>query len=73
MKKKALYFNDSKGKLRLLEPRVTKDEAITIINRFCTEREFKIYYYRSWEKDGIVWFDVGSHTEFFHWRPLIVD
>lgn len=28
--------------------------------------EYKIYYIRCWrEDDGVIWFDVGSHSEFF--------
>ena len=37
-----------------------------IIKCFCNERNFTIYYYRTWERDNVKVFDVGSHTEFFY-------
>ena len=27
---------------------------------------YKIYYIRSWEDDTRIWYDVGSHSEFFY-------
>lgn len=47
-------------------------EAISLINAFCEERHFKIYYTRIWNHDNTTIFDVGSHTEFFHLTPKIV-
>ena len=33
---------------------------------------FKSYYTRIWETDdGLVKYDVGSHTEFFYWEGPI--
>ena len=29
---------------------------------------FKSYYIRTWYKNGRTHYDVGSHTEFFHWE-----
>lgn len=31
-------------------------------------RLFKKYYTRSWYQNGRTHYDVGSHTEFFHWE-----
>lgn len=29
--------------------------------------EYKVYYVRAWEEDdGKLWYDVGSHTQFFY-------
>ena len=32
---------------------------------------FTRYYTRIWEEDGMVKYDVGSHTEFFYWEGPI--
>jgi hypothetical protein len=61
-----LYFENSQGIERLIAEVVNEDEAFKEINKFCEERNFKIYYVRSWMKDGRKTYDVGSHTEFFH-------
>ena len=29
-------------------------------------KQFESYYIRSWEDNGKIWYDVGSHTEFFY-------
>lgn len=62
-----LYFKNSQGKERLIGSNVANEsEAMKIIKGFCDERNFTIYYYRTWERDNVKIFDVGSHTEFFH-------
>lgn len=71
-----LYFRPSQGDDRLI---TTCDESNvmqyihTFINDCNTKnrenglKEFKSYYTRSWsDSDGITWYDVGSHTEFFY-------
>lgn len=60
-----LYFKDSRGNKRVIAEPKTEDEAIDIIQKFCDERLFKIYYMRWWDKDGVRTYDVGSHSEFF--------
>ena len=47
------------------------DEAFLLIHAFCAERNFKIYYTRTWNHNGVTIFDVGSHTEFFHLTPAV--
>ena len=34
-------------------------------------RFFKRYYTRIWYQDGRTHYDVGSHTEFFHWEGMV--
>lgn len=46
-------------------------EAHRVINGFCAERNFKIWYARLWNNSGRTTFDVGSHTEFFHLSPAV--
>lgn len=60
-----LYFENSRGERRIIAEPQTEEEARKEINKFCEDRNFKIYYMRSWQtKDGLK-YDVGSHTEFF--------
>ena len=62
-----LYFENSIGKRRIIAKPKTEEEAWKEIHKFCDDRNFKIYYTRSWKTpDGAKVFDVGSHTEFFY-------
>lgn len=61
-----LYFENSYGEKRVIAEPKTEEEAMKEINKFCEDRNFKIYYIRCWNtKDGLK-YDVGSHTEFFY-------
>lgn len=61
-----LYFENSRGERRLIGEPASSEESWNIVHNFCEERNFKIYYVRSWTTpDGEHYFDVGSHTEFF--------
>lgn len=61
-----LYFQSSSGEERLIHSDIhNEDEAFKAIKAFCSERNFKIYYYRAWTQEGVTTFDVGRHTEFF--------
>ena len=61
-----LYFENSQGKEREIAEVASEQEAFEEINKFCEERNFTIYYVRSWNVNGRKKFDVGSHTEFFY-------
>ena len=64
-----LYFENSKGERRVIAKPKTKEAAMREIAKFFDDRNFKIYYIRSWQTpDGFIVFDVGSHTEFFYLR-----
>ena len=67
MDKKNLYFQRSNGEHRLLANGVTEEEAHAEMHKFMDDHNFKSYYTRSWEKDGVKWYDVGSWSEFFKW------
>jgi len=41
------------------------EEAYITINMFLESKNYKSYYSRSWEENGRIFVDVGSHTEFF--------
>lgn len=60
-----LYFRNSQGERRLIGEPATHEESSRIYQKFCDDRNFKIYYVRSWVTNGERWYDVGSHTEFF--------
>lgn len=61
-----LYFENSKGERRLIAEPETEEGSMETIHAFCEEREYKIYYTRSWRNnEGFKVFDVGSWTEFF--------
>lgn len=61
-----LYFENSRGQRRVVAEPQTEDEAWREIHEFCNERKFTIFYVREWrDPDGLKWYDVGSHTEFF--------
>lgn len=66
-KERNLYFQCSNGEHRLLAADVTEQEAHKEMQKFMDEHNFKSYYTRSWEKDGVKWYDVGSWSEFFKW------
>lgn len=62
-----LYFENSRGQRRIIAEPKTEEEANKEIHKFCEERNFKIYYIRSWrDKEGLKVFDCGSWTEFFY-------
>lgn len=69
MELKNFYFRDRVGKWRLLGENVSKEKAWEVMNNFLKQYpNFKHYYTRCWsDKDGNIWYDVGSHTEFFVW------
>ena len=61
-----LYFKNSKGQRRLIAEPETENGAIEFIHAFCEERNFKIYYTRTWrDPDGNKHYDVGSWSERF--------
>ena len=62
-----LYFENSEGKRRIIAEPETEECAYKEIHKFCEDRDFKIYYVRTWRiLDGALVYDVGSHTEFFY-------
>ena len=61
-----LYFENSYRERRLIGEPKDSNESWKIMNDFCEERNFKVYYIRSWRtSNGEKHYDVGSHTEFF--------
>ncbi len=65
-----VYFKNSAGKVREIADVETRSEAFKAVNKFCSDRNFKVYYIRTWETElngtPMTELDVGSHTEFFY-------
>lgn len=61
-----LYFENSQGVERVIAEVANEEEAYKEINKFCEERNFEIYYVRTWMSNGRKKYDVGSHSEFFY-------
>lgn len=62
-----LYFENSYGERRIIAEPETEEEVYKEMNKFCEDRNFKIYYTRSWmTPDGLKKLDVGSWSEFFY-------
>lgn len=70
-----LYFENMYGESREIATCKNEEEVIKAIHTFVSicnknkpkDKQFKIYYTRTWEeKDGKVWYDIGSHSEFFY-------
>lgn len=61
-----LIFQNSSGVERVIALPNNEEEAMKEIYKFCEERNFKIYYVRTWMSNNRKVYDVGSHTEFFY-------
>ena len=64
---KNVYFERSNGEFVLIWESCPKEDVSLVIKGFLDKRNYKSYYTRTWEKNGVTWYDVGSHTEFFLW------
>lgn len=62
-----MYFQRSTGELVLLADSIEEADVGLVIKDFLQKHNYKSYYTRSWERNGIKWYDVGSHSEFFLW------
>lgn len=60
-----LFFQNSKGKERLIAEPSNREEVNEEIDKFLDDHNFKSYYTRVWEENRRLIFDVGPHTEFF--------
>ena len=61
-----LYFENSQGKRTEIGRPSSMDEASQIISDFLKSHNYKSYYTRMWINDNDeVYYDVGSHFEFF--------
>ncbi len=60
-----LYFQNSRGKERLIAEPTSEEEVAKEIEKFLYDHNFKSYYIRMWEENGRLKFDFGSWSEFF--------
>lgn len=65
-----LIFKNSRGVERIIAYPRNEEEAMNEIYKFCEERNFKIYYVRTWMSGNRKKYDVGSHTEFFYLETM---
>ena len=66
-----VYFRNSKNEYREIADVQNYTEASQAIIKFCTDRNYKVYYTRMWitENEKLGWCiekDVGSWSEFFY-------
>lgn len=67
---KKLYFKRSNGEYVYLTEVKDLSGAFSPIKEFLKSKNFTSYYTRMWTTgDGVTWFDVGSHSEFFCLTP----
>lgn len=70
-----LYFENSYGEWRPICDCANKIDVGVAIRSFIDKmnegkpenKKFTVPYVRTWDSDGYRHYDVGSHTEFFHW------
>lgn len=70
---KNLYFENSYGEERVIARCETEADAFRAIHKFVddcnankpADKQFKIYYTRSWADEMGTHYDIGSHVEFF--------
>lgn len=67
-----LYFKNSKGKETLIGEPASYKEAVQKINDFLKDHNYTSYYMRLSmnREEHFIWFDVGSHSEFFYLRNV---
>lgn len=70
---KPVRFINNQRQAREIGQAETLDQVHEIIKKFLDDHNYVSYYTRRWTVDGVTWFDVGSHTEFFTWGDKIGD
>ena len=61
-----IKFENSHGLQRVIGKANSIDKCWKIIFDFLKERHFESHYQRCHIREGVMWIDVGSHTEFFY-------
>ena len=63
-----LYFQNSQGQFSLVSDKIKSMGSVHSVIRkdvFRRNKNFRIYYFREWMGEDGMWYDVGSHTEFY--------
>ena len=71
-----LFCENSQGIRREIANNISKEDCGKEIQKFIQDhnkgkpkdKKFHSYYTRTWEENGEIVFDVGSHTEFFYYK-----
>ena len=61
----SLYFEDAYGKLHFLSKSEEKKDLMKVMHEELDKKGIKPYYIRSWEQDGVLILDYGSHSRFY--------
>lgn len=65
---KEVFFHDYAGGVRSLG---VNEDVWGIITKFLKEHNYIAPYVREWtDEDGVHYYDVGSHTEFFSSKEI---
>lgn len=70
VERRNLYFEDRFGNWRLVKSDILEEDVALAIKNYVFQisSTYHIHYMRTWEEaNGDKVYDVGSHTEFFHW------
>lgn len=65
-----LYFVSSSQEYRLLAEDIEEKAVPEYIRAFLEDHNYTSYYTRITFAENGLWYDVGSHTEFFYWGTL---
>lgn len=65
-----LFFDDRFGNARIVAQNISEKDIFLAIKNYISylNPKYKIYYIRSWDRDGEIIYDVGSHSEFFRYK-----
>lgn len=72
MKIYKVFFFNNYGMRREIGKGRTVKKARKTISRFLDKKNFKSYYWRTWEENGCLRVDVGSWSEFFDIKEEVI-
>ena len=66
-----LYFENASGEHRLVKENLIEEAIIPAIYSYINliNPNYKVYYINSHMEENKIWYDVGSHSEFFFAIP----
>ncbi len=68
-----IFYNSYTGEETVMSKVETVSDITSVINNYCEENNFKSYYLRTWEHEGNLVIDYGSHVNFFVVKPCTFD
>ena len=61
-----VIFQNSRKQEREIGTAADINSAYDVIDKFIDEHNYKSYYKRAWEENGMIKVDVGAWSEFFY-------